>query len=245
MLRSDIIVKITKEEFDILKPKCGCINNELIPWKERYKKRGVPKYIHGHNSNNPHIKSIPKVIKEEFDKLKPRCNCPCNELIPWKEYYMKKGIPKFINGHNSKNRKRIFTEEHIIHMSESHIGKYCGLESPHWKGGISFDPYCDKFNEAKREEVRNKYDRKCFICNLEEKNNLTKNNKVRKLSVHHIDGDKEQGCNDKPWFLVPLCIKCHIKTISKKTGEYWIIYIQTLLKFYAIKDVWSWWNSYT
>jgi hypothetical protein len=60
-----------------------------------------------------------------------------------------------------------------------------------------------------KEDVRNFYGRKCYICGRDEKDNITKTNKLRKLSVHHIDEDKEQGCNGKLWKLVPLCMHCH------------------------------------
>ena len=36
-----------------------------------------------------------------------------------------------------------------------------------------------------------------------------------RLSVHHLDNDKEQGCNGKKWKLVPLCIHCHNSTKIK------------------------------
>ena len=39
--------------------------------------------------------------------------------------------------------------------------------------------------------------------------------KQYRLSVHHIDEDKEQGCNGKEWKLVPLCMKCHSKAHKK------------------------------
>ena len=78
-----------------------------------------------------------------------------------------------------------------------------------WQGGKSFFPYCDKFNDRKREEIRNKYGRKCYICHKNEEENITHTGKIRKLSVHHIDADKGQGCNGKQWKLIPLCLKCH------------------------------------
>lgn len=93
-----------------------------------------------------------------------------------------------------------------------------GELSKSWKGGVSFEPYCPKFNKLKREEVRNQYNRKCYLCNKEEKDNVTKTGKKFKLSVHHIDLDKGQGCNGKQWKLVPLCIKCHRKSHSKNIG---------------------------
>lgn len=71
---------------------------------------------------------------------------------------------------------------------------------PNWKGG--FNKYCYKFNELCREQNRDKYNRKCFICDKTEKINS------QRLSVHHIDMNKNQGCKSE-WKLVPLCKSCH------------------------------------
>lgn len=92
-------------------------------------------------------------------------------------------------------------------ISKSLSGEKCHL----WKGGKSFDPYCPKFNNRKKEEIREQYDRKCYICGRSEEDNKYKSGKQIKLSVHHIDEDKEQGCNGKGWKLIPLCIHCHGK----------------------------------
>jgi hypothetical protein len=43
-----------------------------------------------------------------------------------------------------------------------------------------------------------------------------KGKRVFRLSVHHIDEDKEQGCNGKSWKLVPLCLQCHLKVKKHK-----------------------------
>lgn len=64
--------------------------------------------------------------------------------------------------------------------------------------------YCPKFNESCRESNHEKYRRRCFICNKTEKKN------GQKLSVHHVDMDKAQGCESN-WKLVPLCKSCHAK----------------------------------
>jgi len=157
-----------------------------------------------------------KPKKPHTEETKKKISCTMKEINPqWT-----KGIP--------------VPEERKNRISNTLKGKYCGEENPNWQGGTSFYPYCPKFNEPKKEEVRNKYDRKCFLCNLDEKDNITKTGKIWRLSVHHIDGDKQQGCNDKPWFLVPLCLKCHGKMI--KNMEFYISYIKDLLLFYNIKE---------
>lgn len=88
---------ITKEEFDILKPKCQCPCNQLISWKESYRYKKIPKFIRGHQQ-----KILPIITEVEFNIIQPRCQCPCNELIPWKNHYKSFGIPDYIKGHNHK-----------------------------------------------------------------------------------------------------------------------------------------------
>ena len=73
-----------------------------------------------------------------------------------------------------------------------------------WLGGKSFEPYCYKFNNELKEYVRDKFDRRCFVCGTPENG--------RKLSVHHVDYNKLQGCKGKTWVLIPLCNSCHNKT---------------------------------
>ena len=79
-----------------------------------------------------------------------------------------------------------------------------GDKNPSWLGGIIDQKYCYKFNKTCRESNRNKYDRKCFICGKNEEDN------GRKLSVHHVDMNNNQGCNSD-WKLVPLCQSCHVR----------------------------------
>lgn len=81
-----------------------------------------------------------------------------------------------------------------------------GENHPSWRGGVSFEPYCPKFNKAKKEAVREEWGRVCAACGKTEQENGSK------LRVHHIDYDKEQGCKGKEFFLIPLCTSCHGKT---------------------------------
>lgn len=101
------------------------------------------------------------------------------------------------------NASRRGSNEHRIRMSCSKQG----INREDWGGFIRNQPYCSKFNESCRELNRDKYNRCCFICNKSEKEN------GRKLSVHHVDMNKQQGC-DGDWCLVPLCSSCHGKAHS-------------------------------
>jgi len=108
------------------------------------------------------------------------------------------------------------TEEQKKKMSIAHKGiptGRTGEKSPNWKGGISFEPYCSKFNKPLKEKIRDKFERKCFLCNKPESTEKTC------LSVHHIDYDKDQGCNGKTFELVPLCRSCHSKTNGEREEQ--------------------------
>ncbi len=116
--------------------------------------------------------------------------------------------------HHSEDTKRKISEAEKGKIISNETKKIwseqrSGENNSNWRGGTSFEPYCEKFNEKKKEEIRKQYERKCYLCNRDEKDNIYKNGKQIKLSVHHIDNDKEQGCNGKQWKLVPLCMHCH------------------------------------
>lgn len=99
-----------------------------------------------------------------------------------------------------------------------------------WTGFATEQKYCVMFNNEIREKIRNKYDRKCFICNKLEKENIPiSNNTYRKLSVHHVDMNKNQGCNDSDWVLIPVCMECHNRVHNLKMESY-ITYIIKLEK---------------
>lgn len=84
------------------------------------------------------------------------------------------------------------------------IKRFTGKNNPNWNGGVSFEPYCNKFNHELKERIRNKQNRSCFLCGKSEIQN------ERRLSIHHIDNDKTQGCNGSKWKLVALCMSCHL-----------------------------------
>lgn len=142
------------------------------------------------------------------------CECGCKIEIIIKPHHSWYGTPRFITGHDSKpeeNRKKMSEARKGIPSGRKGIPSgRCGEKNPNWRGGISFLPYCPKFNFQKREEIREKYGRKCFLCDKSELEN------GKKLDVHHIDYDKEQGCNGKTFELVPLCTSCHGRTNSKR-----------------------------
>lgn len=112
-------------------------------------------------------------------------------------------------GKKHPNRKRPgpHTEEHRRKIGNAHRGrarpKLRGEHSPNWKGGKSFEPYCPAFTKQLKEDIRNVFRRRCFLCGLSENG--------KRLHVHHCDYNKGQGCGQR-WSLIPLCQSCHSKT---------------------------------
>jgi hypothetical protein len=89
-----------------------------------------------------------------------------------------------------------------------------GDKNRRWKGGISFEPYCVKFNNAFKDYIRAKFGYRCFLCPTTQAEN------GNKLSVHHVNYNKDCGGDgDKTCNFVPLCRSCHTKTNTNR--DYW------------------------
>jgi len=94
---------------------------------------------------------------------------------------------------------------------------YTGENSPGWKGGISFEPYCKKFNNKFKEAVRIRDDYTCQLCGHEQKSG------GQKLDVHHIHYEKSDCWPD----VVALCRSCNVKVNSNR--DYWEQYFENQL----------------
>lgn len=97
--------------------------------------------------------------------------------------------------------------------------KQSGENSVFWKGGISTWPYCPAFNNVLKENIRKAFGRRCFLSGAREHN--------QKLSIHHCDYLKSQGCKGQRWSLLPLEKGWHSKTNGNRW--YW---------FALLRDYW-------
>jgi hypothetical protein len=88
-----------------------------------------------------------------------------------------------------------------------------GDKNPNWRGGVSFGKYCRRFNYAYKILIRKRFGNKCFLCNKSVKEN------GEALSVHHVNYNKNCGCDNTKCVCVPLCRGCHMRTNSNR--EYW------------------------
>jgi len=79
-----------------------------------------------------------------------------------------------------------------------------GKDNPAWLGGVSFGKYCPKFNDEFKERVRAFFDYKCLECGNPQNG--------EKLTVHHIQYNKQTCCDGSIPMFAPLCRNCHAKT---------------------------------
>ncbi len=77
-----------------------------------------------------------------------------------------------------------------------------GENHPNWLGGKSFEPYSLEFNKSLKRRIRRRDKCVCQLCWRGEKEFK------RKLSIHHIDYNK-QNCKDNN--LTTLCTSCNNK----------------------------------
>ncbi len=130
---------------------------------------------------------------------------------PWNKG--KKGVQ--IGPNHGKN----FSQEWKNKLSTYRKGVYCKEKHPLWKGGISFEPYCPKFDEQFKERVRAFFNHTCVLCG-EKQNGY-------KLPVHHVEYDKYVCCNGNPPLFVLLCKSCHAKTNFNR--EYWAMFFNEFI----------------
>jgi hypothetical protein len=118
------------------------------------------------------------------------CMCDCGNKISVESYHLRIGHTTSCGCY----KKELVGENH-----------------PCWRGGISFEPYCPKFNKNLRNRVRSFYNYECLICGKSQKEN---NN--RALSVHHVEYNKMSCCDNQPVQFAALCTSCHGKTIHNR-----------------------------
>ena len=115
------------------------------------------------------------------------------------------------------NKGRRFSKEHCKNISLSKIGVMSKDKNPNWKGGITIKRYCEKWNNTLKEGIRDEFGRKCVLCGKPENG--------RKLSVHHCDYNKMQGCGkNRAWNLVAMCQSCHAKTSYNRWYWFALLY---------------------
>lgn len=154
--------------------------------------------------------------------------------------------------------KQVFSAETRAKMSAARRGKQCphvgynptpetraiwssmrsGEDNPQWRGGISFEPYCPKFNDEFKRRVRAFFDYRCIMCGKHEQEIW------EKLSVHHIEYNKSACCDGLPVQFAGLCRKHHSMT-SHGDRQRWEDLLHRVIdevydgRSYFTKDEWA------
>jgi hypothetical protein len=151
-------------------------------------------------------KQIPKEVSDKISlALKGRALTP-----EWKVKISKARMGKYTGIQNPRFGKQL-SEETKAKLRAKRIGKPLseehkvkirdhtprGADSPHWRGGKSFEPYCLKFNPPLRNNVREFFGNHCINCGKSADENFTKSGKCELLSVHHVFTEKMACCESK------------------------------------------------
>lgn len=150
-----------------------------------------------------------KGLQEAWNKGKKGVQTAWNKGLPFSEETkqrmsaVKKGkhlSPKteFKEGQESWNKGKPVSEETRKRLTEYSRGRV-GEKAANWQGGISFLPYCHRFNKQLKEKIRERDNRTCQLCGEKENG--------RRLDVHHIHYDKSNCDPD----LIALCKICNLK----------------------------------
>jgi len=186
--------------------------------------------------NSPHYNKILincPICNKEFKIKQSRrkrskiicCSFKCSNQ--WRKTLKGKKAPSFKDGRTlkkyycedcGKELKGVtaFLRNKCFSCSRKYVGTlFKGENHWNWQGGKSFELYPLGWNKTFKEQIRYRDGYKCQICGVPE----VECNK--KLSIHHIDYNKE---NLKPKNLISLCQSCHVKTNFKR--ENWKEYFK-------------------
>ena len=144
-----------------------------------------------------------------FAKVRKFCSKSCGSR------YLNKNISTELREYRrgfgvrvAKNPKRL-EEIRKLAQKEDWLKGRTGEKNPHWKGGISFEPYTQEFNKQLKIYIHKLWQDNCFLCK-----------ETKDLTVHHINYNKK---NSSIYNLVTLCRACNSRVNSGR--EYWQKYL--------------------
>jgi len=199
------------EYYEIPKNMRGHVGYKNSPFHKNHKlgfKKGyIPWNIGLTKETDKQIRKIANNLESNHKKslTKQGKNNPMYGVRPWNYGLTFKDDNRIPHGENHP----MFGDKHKGGYTKGH--KLCSLEkNSNWKGGISFEPYCKKFNNSLKRAVRKRDHYTCQRCGKKQKKH------GKKLCVHHIHFDKENCYPD----LISLCKSCHtIINYKRKSSE--------------------------
>lgn len=147
-------------------------------------------------------------------------------LIAKKYNVVKSTIYRILRKHRIKIKSNSESHKGIpcpIERKEKYKKLFKGKGNPNWRGGLDKEGYPYYFSDELKYKIRERDNFTCQYCNLKEKNHFHGNKNV-KLTVHHIDYNK-QNCKEDN--LMALCTKCNFKVNGQR--DYWYAYFRYML----------------
>jgi len=95
-----------------------------------------------------------------------------------------------------------------------------GKLNPSYINGLGKEPYPLNFNNKLKKQIRKRDDYTCQQCGKKQENYY------QKLTIHHIDYDKN---NPNPNNLISLCRSCN--TVANKDRDYWFAYFNYIMVY--------------
>jgi hypothetical protein len=191
-------------------------------------KKGHPGYGKGEKRSKEFCERVSKSLKgkkkSEDHKKKLEHTYFKKGIIPWNKG---RKCP-YISGENNPMYGKTHTDESKAKISKIHKGKIIpkdirikmgsdGEKNGNWKGGISYEPYCEVWNDIEyKTSIKERDNYKCKHPDCWE------NSKI--LVIHHINYIKKD-CSPKN--LITLCNSCNSRVNNDR--EKWMKYFEEIL----------------
>jgi len=161
-----------------------------------------------------HIKN--RTIAQTGLRRSPEARAHLKEAQNRPEVKRKQSITHMGKGKSAETRRKMGLAKAGIPKSPEHIAKMSGANSSNWRGGISFEPYCPKWNDDLRRRIRAFFDNRCVACGKPQNENLTKTGKAYQLHCHHVTYNKMTCCDGAPVHFTALCNRHHGMTNAER-----------------------------
>jgi len=127
-----------------------------------------------------------------------------------------RALPESVRLKMSVSLKKTYSNKKLREeMSDRSIGD----RNPNWKGGISFEPYCQSWADKEfKESIKLRDSYKC--------QNPTCNGKSHRICLHHINYNKKD-CH--PGNLITVCISCNGRANANR--DYWEQYYNDIMLY--------------
>jgi len=188
-----LVSKVYKNAYTKLDYICSKGHKHSITWTDWQQGHRCPYCV---GQGKPTLSTVKKsfekegytLISDKYKRSKDKLGYTCKEghthLITWADWQQGYRCP---------------TCSHIKNAGTGHYN---------WKGGISFEPYCEVWKDKEyKQSIRDRDNNKCLnpYCNSKNPNDLT---------IHHIDYNKK---NCKPSNLITICRSCNSMANKNRT----------------------------